>query len=160
MKKIKLETPVTIYENMDELPIAYRAVFDSAYEALDDAYAPYSKFHVGVGMLLENGTLIKGANQENAAYPICLCAERVALGTASMQHKGVTILAMAIVVRNISKLIDTPAAPCGSCRQAIFEMEQRQKEGIKILLRGEAGPIWEIPSVNHLLPLSFSGDFL
>jgi cytidine deaminase len=160
MKKIKLEMPVTIYETMDELPTTHQDVFDAAYAALDDAYAPYSKFHVGVGMRLENGTIIKGANQENAAYPMCLCAERVALGTASMQHKGVAIQVMAIVVRNISKLIETPAAPCGSCRQAIYEMEQRQKEGITILLRGEVGPIWEIPSGNHLLPLSFNSDFL
>ena len=160
MKTIKLETAITVYESEQELPATYLHALNEARAALEDAYAPYSNFFVGAAAIMENGALVKGANQENAAYPMCLCAERVALGSASMLHPDVPINILAIAVKNPNKEIDAPAAPCGSCRQAICEMEYRQKSPIKILLPGREGTVLEFPSGISMLPLSFSGDFL
>jgi len=160
MKQIKLETPITIYESVEELPTAQRQAMEYAAAALKEAYAPYSNFFVGAAALLENGQIVKGANQENAAYPMCLCAERVALGTVSMQYPGIAVKLLAITIKNPRKSIEQPAAPCGSCRQAICELEQRQGQPISILLRGETGPIWEIPSGASILPLGFNNSFL
>jgi cytidine deaminase len=160
MKKMKIETAFTVYDNEQELPPAYLHVLNEARAARKDAYAPYSNFFVGAAALLDNGALVKGANQENAAYPICMCAERVALGSASMLHQDVPISVLAIAVHNPNKKLDAPAAPCGSCRQAICEMEYRQQKPIKILLPGKEGTVLEFASGKSLLPLNFNGDFL
>jgi cytidine deaminase len=160
MKKILIETPVTIYENQNELPAAYQQAMQAAVEALEDAYAPYSRFLVGAAAILENQAIIKGANQENAAYPMCLCAERTALGAAAMLHPGVNVRMLAITVKNLQMVIEEPAAPCGACRQVICELEGRQKSPITLLLRGEKGAIWELPSGASILPLGFNGSFL
>lgn len=160
MKTIKLETAITAYENEQELPKDYLHALNEARAALKNAYAPYSNFFVGAAAIMDNGALVKGANQENAAYPICLCAERVVLGSAAMLHPNVLIKVLAIAVKNPNKALDTPAAPCGSCRQAICEMEYKQKAPIKILLPGSKGAVLEFPSGASMLPLSFNGDFL
>ena len=160
MKKITLETPLIIYERQNEMPEEYQQLMSTARKALEDAYAPYSHFYVGAAALLQDGSIVTGANQENAAYPMCLCAERVALGTASMQHPNIPIKVMAITVKNPAKEIIQPAAPCGSCRQAICEMENRQQQAIILLLQGEQGPIYEISSGASILPLNFNGEYL
>ena len=160
MKKITLETPLIIYEEQHEMPEEYQHLMSIARKALKDAYAPYSHFYVGAAALLQDGSIITGANQENAAYPMCLCAERVALGTASMQYPNIPIKVMAITVKNPEKEVIQPAAPCGSCRQAICEMENRQQQSIILLLQGEQGPVYEISSGASILPLSFSGEYL
>lgn len=160
MEKRQLTTTIQVYRTEEDLPPSYQRVLRAAKENLAKAYAPYSRFRVSAVALLEDGTLVEGANQENAAYPMCLCAERVALGNAAMLHPGQRIDLMAITIQNEQKVIDRPAAPCGSCRQAICEMEQRQGHPIKLLLHGETGEVWEVRAGTDLLPLGFSGDFL
>lgn len=160
MKEISLSTKLKEYETADELPEEYRLLLDHARDAIQESYAPYSRFHVGAAILLENGAIALGANQENAAYPMCLCAERVALSNAIMQHPGVGAMAMAITVHNPAKMINIPAAPCGSCRQAICEQEGRQENPIALILQGEEGPVYVIESGKDILPLGFHKGYL
>lgn len=160
MKEITLSTKLKAYDTTDELPEIYQQLLEKARLALKESYAPYSHFYVGAAILLENGSLALGANQENAAYPMCLCAERVALSNAVMQQPGVPIVAMAITVQNPAKAITIPAAPCGSCRQAICEAESRQGKPIVLILQGSEGPIYVIESGNAILPLGFHRGYL
>jgi cytidine deaminase len=160
MKEIKLESLVRVYENASELRSEDQELFRAVKKALDQAYAPYSGFKVAATIRLKSGELVSGANIENAAYPLCLCAERSALAAAESQYPNQSVEAIAITVRSEKKEIPTPAAPCGSCRQVISEKEQRQKEPIRILLQGTSGPIYEFESIAPLLPLSFNSDFL
>ena len=148
------------YSDSSALPLGVAPLLEEATAALDLAYAPYSGFRVGVALELENGTYVRGANQENAAYPQCLCAERAALAVAHTQFPQYSIRRMAIVVSNAEKLVDQPAAPCGSCRQVIHETEQRQGSSFPIFLRGETGPILRIAAGSDLLPLGFDATFL
>lgn len=160
MKEITLSTKIKAYESISELPSEYRSLMESARAALEDAYAPYSNFQVGAALLLDNGEVVRGANQENAAYPMCLCAERVALGSAASRYPGIAVQAMAITVHNSKKAIAKPAAPCGACRQVITETEGRQKRPITLLLQGSEGEIYLVESGEALLPLSFHGGYL
>lgn len=139
---------------------AEQDLLDAAAQALDKAYAPYSNFHVGAAVLLDNGELLSGANFENAAYPMCLCAERSALATAISTYPQAKILQMAIRVRNPKKPVLQPAAPCGACRQVMVEAEHRQSGDIKVLLQGESGPVYVLASAKVLLPFYFDGSFL
>ncbi len=160
MKEITLSTKIQAYESAAELPSEYRELMETAHAALEDSYAPYSNFKVGAALLLDNGQVVKGANQENAAYPMCLCAERVALGGAASRFPGQVVQAMAITVHNPKKKIAQPAAPCGACRQVISETEDRQKRPITLLLQGSEGEVYLIESGKALLPLSFHGGYL
>jgi cytidine deaminase len=160
MKEITINTKFKAYDSRAELPEQYRRLLESARAAREEAYAPYSHFFVGAAALLANGAIVIGANQENAAYPMCLCAERVALGNAAMQFPRIPIVALAICVRNPHKPIAEPAAPCGSCRQAICEAEERQAQPIALLLQGDEGPAYLLESGKDLLPLGFHRGFL
>ena len=160
MHELHVTTRVVVYDHLSELSEADQQLLKAAKEALDKSYAPYSGFNVGAAAILENGEIISGANQENAAYPMCLCAERVTLSAIESMFPNATVKAMAITVRNIKHAITEPAAPCGSCRQSLSEKEDRQKASIRILLQGDTGPIYEIASGKDLLPLGFSGAFL
>lgn len=160
MKEISLTTTLKVFSSVEELTPDYRQLLESARMATRNAYAPYSRFLVGAAALLENGLIISGANQENAAYPMCLCAERVVLGTIHSQYPGQRIQALAITVDNLHKAISQPAAPCGACRQVIFEMELRQQAAMGILLQGSEGDIYWLESGKLLLPLGFDGSFL
>ncbi len=137
-----------------------RSLLALATTSLDHAYAPYSNFKVGASILLTNGKMVGGSNQENAAYPMCLCAERVALSAAASEHPNVPIKSMAITVKAPNQIIDQPAMPCGSCRQALCEQEFRQKKPIKLVIRGEKGPIYIFKSAKDILPFSFDASFL
>ena len=144
-----------IYEcQMDELGDADQQLLHQAIEATAHSYAPYSHFHVGAALLLADGTVVPGCNQENAAFPAGLCAERSAIFAAGAQHPGVTPVALAIAARNEEGLMATPVSPCGACRQVILEMEDRYQCDVKILLYGTEG-IYVIPNVKTLLPLHF-----
>ncbi|QWX85726.1 cytidine deaminase [Cellulophaga sp. HaHaR_3_176] len=132
----------------------------SAVEARKNAYAPYSNFQVGAAVLLENGEVVIGSNQENAAYPSGLCAERVAIYHASAKYPNVIIKAVAISATSKNYVVDSPAAPCGNCRQSMIEYEQKQKLPIKILLMGEKGEVLKIDSLLDILPLAFNSSFL
>jgi len=157
-KKLKLEWKE--FKKKSKLPKNERLLLALAVDSLDNAYAPYSNFKVGASILLANGKMVGGSNQENAAYPMCLCAERVALSAAASEHPNVLIKSMAITVKAPIKIIDQPAMPCGSCRQALCEQEFRQKEPIQLVIRGEKGPIYIFKSAKDILPFSFDASFL
>ncbi|HZF99909.1 MAG TPA: cytidine deaminase [Chitinophagales bacterium] len=140
-----------------ELPEVYQKLLAKARQVVEHAYAPYSQFHVGAAVLLEDGTVVIGANQENASYPVGVCAERVAITSASAQHPRVPVKAVAISVKGKNIVVNTPVSPCGICRQTILEYELTQKKDIELILQGEIGDVYWVPSAKTLLPLYFSG---
>ena len=157
MRKFEISCAVEEYAGMDELPVEWQMLVAAATTALDSAYAPYSQFRVGAALLLENGTLVTGSNQENAAYPSGLCAERTAFFAAGHQYPGERILAVAITT---SYPMEKPIAPCGACRQVMAEYELKQDSGITVLMTGSNGKIFKVGSVRELLPMYFSGEWL
>ncbi len=151
---------VTEYDDASELKKSEQALLKRAFEASKDAYAPYSNFNVGAALELEDGTIITGNNQENAAYPSGLCAERVAIFAAGAQHPGKKVKALAITANSIKIKVSSPIAPCGACRQVLAEYEKRYSAPIKIILKGEEGKVLTIDSASSLLPLIFSRSSL
>lgn len=127
-----------------------------AEAALAHAYAPYSHFHVATAILLSNGEIITGTNQENAAYPAGMCAERVALFAAAALHPGQTIRKMAVVARKSGATQFTPATSCGSCRQVMLEYEQRQSHPYEVIMLERPGSWLHLSSASALLPFSFN----
>ncbi len=144
----------------DELYIQDRQLIESAKQATQQSYAPYSQFHVGAAVLLEDGTTITGTNQENAAYPSGLCAERTALFYASSAHPDKAIVALAIAAHTKGEFTSNPISPCGACRQVMLEIEQRQARPIRTLLYGTEGVYVIEDGVRELLPLTFGASFL
>lgn len=142
---------------LSELSIADQKLVMKAKENREHAYAPYSAYNVGAAILLENGEIVNGSNQENAAYPSGLCAERVALFSAGAVHPGQKVVAIAIIT---SKHGDLPAASCGACRQVMMESENRQREEIKVIMADDEGNVLVSNSVSALLPFSFEPDRL
>lgn len=149
-----------VYDSLDELDTKDRELMNEAVSIRENAYAPYSGFLVGAALLLEDGTVVTGNNQENASYPSGLCAERVAIFHAGANHPGKSIKAIAISVISRKREVEVPAAPCGNCRQAISEYEQRQEDGIRILMMGSKGPVYSCSSIQDLLPLAFGKTYL
>lgn len=160
MKKQTLSTTYTVYEDLNELSEDIQELFSKAVEARDKAYAPYSNYLVGAAIRLESGIIVTGSNQENAAYPSGLCAERTAIFYAGAQYPDQRINQIAISVKSLQKTVDSPGAPCGACRQAIAEYEFKQKKDIAIFLRGETGKIIKSDSLSDLLPLAFNSSFM
>lgn len=160
MKTLDLISRITVYEDHSELPIEWQDLLDKAYEAAKKAYSPYSNFKVGAALLLNNGEIITGNNQENAAYPSGLCAERTAIFYASAQFPEVPFNKLAITAINPKEKLTKPVSPCGSCRQALLEYEQKFKQRIEVLLAGEEGEVYVLKSISDLLPFSFSNDYL
>ncbi|GJM31980.1 MAG: cytidine deaminase [Saprospiraceae bacterium] len=159
-KKLKINTLIEVYEDPANLIKQDFNLLVAAKEALVKSYAPYSGFQVAAAAILEDGTVISGANQENAAYPMCLCAEQVCLAAVrSVQPQG-KIVAMAITVHNAQNPATQPAAPCGACRQVLSETEDRQQSPVKIIFAGESGEVYVVASAKSLLPLSFNQSFL
>jgi cytidine deaminase len=132
----------------------------AAVEARLNAYAPYSRFLVGCAISLENGEIVTGNNQENAAYPSGLCAERVAIFAAGARCPGIGIRAIAITAGPKDKDLTTPVPPCGACRQSIAEYENKQKNSIQIFFMGTDGKVVESSSIKDLLPLAFDREYL
>lgn len=160
MKKIELKTQITIFDSIEELPAIVNGLMNKAIEAKQNAYAPYSKFKVGAAMLLEDGTIITGNNQENAAYPSGMCAERVAIWKVSSEFPNKKILKLAISASSSSQILKEPVAPCGACRQTLSEYEIKQKAKIEVYFMGEEGEIIKTDSVLDLLPIAFDKTFL
>ena len=131
-----------------------------AVEVRKQAYAPYSKFRVGAAILLENGKVVIGSNQESAAYPSGLCAERVAVFQAGSLYPNTKILKIIISATSDISPTKRPTPPCGACRQSISEYEQKQDVPIEIYFMGETGEVYKSDSLENLLPLSFHKDFL
>ena len=125
-----------------------------AIDATNNSYARYSNFHVGAACLLENGNVVIGANQENAAFPSGLCAERTAIFAAQANLPNQPITTLAIAARNVNGLLKSPISPCGACRQVVLEIEDRYQRPVRILLYGTEG-IYVFESIKDLLPFSF-----
>ncbi len=151
---------MSVYDSINELPETDKKIMLKAVEARNNAYAPYSSFFVGAAVLLENGKIVLGNNQENAAYPSGLCAERVAIYQAAAIYPNVKICSVAISATSKNYKVLEPAAPCGNCRQSMIEYEQKQKEPITLLLMGEEGSVVKCNSISDILPLAFSNSFL
>lgn len=160
MKKQKIEIQLEVFETLSELPTAIQELMNKAQQARENAYAPYSHFRVGAALRLSSEEIVMGNNQENAAYPSGLCAERVAVFSAGANFPDQTISAMAITVRAESHEVAEPIAPCGACRQSLAEYEQKQKTPIAIYFMGETGEIIKVASVMDLLPLGFDAKYL
>ena len=158
MKKEKYNFECEVYESLDLLPEDIQSLIATAEDQLNYSYAPYSNFLVGAAVLLESGETYPGCNQENASYPLCICAERVALYAAGSRHRNFRIRAMAITAHNARKPMQEPCMPCGACRQVIQEFELRQESPISLYLTGDSGRILRIDGIHNILPLSFSRD--
>lgn len=160
MKIREFRSELRVYSSIHDLPAEWKKLLEEAEHARADAYAPYSKFKVGAAVLLENGHIIRGSNQENAAYPSGLCAERVAIFATGANYSNKIIRAIAVCASSASHLLNIPVPPCGACRQSLYEYEFKQKANIALILQGEEGDIYVSSSVADLLPFSFNGDFL
>lgn len=160
MKKIKHSIDIWEYDSPDELSAGDREVLQMAMDASTMAYAPYSKYYVGAAVLLGNGLIVKGNNQENVAYPSGLCAERVALFHASANYPDEIVKTIAITAKADGFEVSKPVTPCGSCRQVMAEMENRQSEKIRIIMMGNRGTCYVTDGVENLLPLMFKADEL
>jgi len=160
MKELTISTTFKIYEQLSELPSAVFSLMESAVSARNNAYSPYSKFNVGAALLLDNGKVVIGSNQENAAYPSGLCAERVAIFQAGALYPKAKIKIMAITATSQNHKVIDPIPPCGACRQSIAEYETRQGDGIELYFMGEEGAIMKSESLSDLLPLMFEKSHL
>lgn len=153
MKTINLNIAIN-HCQLDELTVADRELIERAMKATDNAYAEYSHFYVGAALRLANGRIVIGANQENAAFPSGLCAERTAVFSAQANFPDQSIDALALVARNDNELIDNPVTPCGACRQVLLGVEERYGIPMRILMYGKSG-VYSVGSAKDLLPLSF-----
>lgn len=155
MKEFDIVTAVKAYE-YSELSASEQTLVDHARANTRNAYAPYSKFHVGAAILLDNGVIVDGANQENAAFPSGTCAERSACFAAGANHPDAKFEMIAVAATNSEGIeVAEPCAPCGACRQALLEFETRAKHPVPVLMIG-AKTIYKLPSVASLLPFAFS----
>jgi cytidine deaminase len=160
MKEINITTKFDVFENFNELPKDIQSLMSDAIEVRKKAYAPYSQFRVGAAILLDNGKIVLGSNQENAAYPSGLCAERVAIFYAGANYPEAKILKIAISATSDINVNKTPIPPCGACRQSIAEYESKQETSIEMYFMGEIGEIYKSDSLKNLLPFTFDKHFL
>ena len=160
MKEQQINTPFTIYSSQSELPEDVVKLVSKAKQAVQDAYAPYSNFHVGAAILLGNGKVVVGNNQENAAYPSGMCAERVASWSAASRYPNEVVKKRVITVKSSLKQVTKPVAPCGACRQTLLEYEVKQKEPIEVYFMGETGIVIHAHSLSDLLPFAFDQSYL
>jgi len=151
-----------LFTSEDELDLKFRQLIEYARDAVKLSYAPYSKFHVGAALLMANGEIVKGGNQENASFPAGICAERVALSTASSMFPVEKITAIAIAYSSPENVDNQEniLSPCGICRQSILETIDRQQGNIQVLLTSPSGKIILLENASHLLPLAFSSSNL
>lgn len=155
MQELELKSKIKVCQ-LDELTAEEQHLIQLSIDATNRSYAPYSKFHVGAAVRLDNGIELSGCNQENAAFPSGLCAERTTLFYAGAQYPDVPVRMLAIAARGTDgELTDEPTGPCGACRQVIIESEVRAKQPIRILLYGRKH-IYVIEGIKPLMPLSFS----
>lgn len=160
MKKEDFKFTFEVYEAINELSEADASLLRQAREVTQHAYAPYSHFRVGAVALLTNGKMVTGTNQENASFPVGLCAERVMLASAASQFPEVAVEAIAISYDNQNGESNHPVSPCGICRQSLLEYETRVKKPMRIILGGLEGKVYVIEKAAMLLPLSFSAAAL
>jgi cytidine deaminase len=149
-----------VYNSTDELDYEDALLLQKAREITNNAYAPYSHFFVGAVAKLKNEAFVNGTNQENASFPVGICAERVLLSSVSSQYPGTAIEAIAISYYNQNGVSEKPVSPCGICRQTLLEYEERQQQPIRLILAGMQGKVYIIPKASLLLPLSFCNEDL
>lgn len=160
MKQINITTTFSVFDSKEELSADLLDIMNQAIEIRKKAYAPYSKFRVGCAILLDNGKIVLGSNQENAAYPSGLCAERVAIFQAGAIYPEAKIIKMAISATSDEKPVLAPIPPCGACRQSIAEYEFKQETPIEIYFTGESGEVYKSDSLKNLLPFLFDKNYL
>jgi len=160
MEKKEIRLAYEEYASDRELTASDAGLLETARKATGDAYAPYSRFHVGAAARLANGEVITGSNQENASFPAGICAERTLLSAAASRFPGVPIETIAISYVNGQGPSDRPISPCGICRQSLQEMEQRTGRPIRLVLGGMEGRVMILPQAGQLLPLAFTADEL
>jgi cytidine deaminase len=160
MKEIAITSKFSVYDTIPDLPLDIQNLMTQAIDVRKKAYAPYSNFRVGTAILLDNGKIVLGSNQENAAYPSGLCAERVAIFYAGAMYPEAKVLKMAITAASDTNTTKSPIPPCGACRQSIAEYETRQNVPIEIYFMGELGAIYKSDSLKNLLPFMFDKNFL
>ncbi|WP_035645480.1 cytidine deaminase [Flavobacterium sp. ASV13] len=160
MKEINITSSFLVYSGIEELSEEIQDLMSQAVEIRKKAYAPYSQFKVGAALLLDNGKIVLGSNQENAAYPSGLCAERVAIFHAGSIYPEAKILKIAITAASDTNQTTAPIPPCGSCRQSIAEYEIKQDTPIEIYFMGEIGEVYKSASLKNLLPFMFDKKFL
>lgn len=156
MKKINYQFEYLKYDHLSELDNERKKLVEKSIEIAKNAYVPYSNFHVGAAVLLDNGEIIVGNNQENASYPVGICAERTLLSYVHANFPGNAKLILAISVLDTDKDV----SPCGLCRQSILEYENLQSQPIEIILYNNSGSVIIIPSASSLLPLHFDSEML
>ena len=142
------------FESLDQLEAGDKELAEAAIEATDGSYAPYSRFNVGAAVRLDSGMIIKGSNQENAAYPSGICAERTAMFYAAATYPDNAITEIAVVASQDGKICDSPATPCGACRQVMAQYQTKGGRPMTILLVG-GKKIWKFSKVDDILPLIF-----
>ena len=160
VKKITIETHLEVFESVDTLPKDIQELMNKAQQARENAYAPYSHFMVGAAIKLDSGEIVLGNNQENAAFPSGLCAERVAAFHAGATYPDAILKHMALTVRSLNHTVAVPTPPCGACRQALAEYEVKQRSPIAIYFMGETGKVVKANSIKELLPLIFDNSYL
>lgn len=160
MKNILITTQFSVFDSLQELPTDVQNLMEQAVAVRKNAYAPYSNFRVGAALLLDNGKIVLGSNQENAAYPSGLCAERVAVFQSGAIYPEAKILKMAVSAASDTNTTSAPIPPCGSCRQSIAEYEIKQDAPIEIYFMGQIGAIYKSDSLKNLLPFMFDKKFL
>jgi cytidine deaminase len=160
MEKKDYHFNFTSYASERELPDADRILVTKARKATSLAYAPYSNFRVAAVAQLSNGEAVTGTNQENASYPVGICAERVLLSAVSSLYPNISIETIAISYDNINGESNRPISPCGICRQSLLEYEERSGQSIRLILSGKEGEVVVVEKAAQLLPLSFGGEDL
>lgn len=160
MKKEVFSLELIYCQNEQELNADDQQLLQKAHEATVKAYAPYSRFRVGAALRLSNGHIIQGNNQENAAYPSGLCAERVALFYANALYPDAAVEAIAVTIRSERSIVEEPITPCGSCRQVMAEYEKKSGIPMRVIMQGERGQVMIAESMKVLLPFSFLNDYL
>ncbi|WP_299253057.1 cytidine deaminase [uncultured Lacinutrix sp.] len=160
MKEVIIESKLYVFDTLEDTPKDIQSLMQNAIEARDNAYAPYSRFHVGTAILLDNGEIISGSNQENASYPSGLCAERTAIFYAGAKYPKAKIVKMAITAASQNQKTSAPIPPCGACRQSIAEYETKQESAIEIYFMGEIGKVMRSNSLSNLLPFGFDSSNL
>ncbi|MBC7424174.1 MAG: cytidine deaminase [Ferruginibacter sp.] len=156
MIKKDITLAVEIYACADELNESDSNLLALAKDATKQAYAPYSHFNVGAAAKLIDGKIVTGTNQENASYPVGICAERVLLSVVASQYNNAGIDTIAISYDNVNGESKHPISPCGLCRQTLVEYEERTNQPIRLILSGLKGVVYIIEKAHHLLPLSFT----
>ncbi|MDZ7614970.1 MAG: cytidine deaminase [Flavobacteriaceae bacterium] len=160
MATLEITGKFEVFETPSALNPEDRKLLDLAERARNTAYAVYSEFLVGAAVLLDNGKIITGNNQENAAYPSGMCAERVAIWAAISQNPDALIKKIFISAKSVKHKVSEPVSPCGSCRQTIAEYEFRQKSPIAVYFTGETGKIIKANALQDLLPFAFNNTLL